>query len=162
MMMVADMTRHAPAGTPCCEQYGTIVMRPFQFPRLQLVIWLISGLVSLPSDATIIADSHAPAEQQPTILSTANGRPQINIQTPNEHGVSRNQYQQFDVDSRGAILNNSHNVTQTELAGQIIGNPRLAKQEARIIVNEVNSKTPSPYDPPCPHKSCIWVLITVQ
>nr|WP_242452231.1 hemagglutinin repeat-containing protein [Morganella morganii] len=90
-----------------------------------------------------MADVHAPGNQQPTVLSTANGLPQVNIQTPNEQGVSRNQYTQFDVDTRGAILNNSHKNTATQQAGMVTGNPWLAKQEAKIILNEVNSRNPS-------------------
>ncbi len=38
--------------------------------------------------AGIAADQAAPANQQPTILQTANGLPQVNIQTPTSAGVS--------------------------------------------------------------------------
>ncbi|RRD86655.1 two-partner secretion domain-containing protein, partial [Conchiformibius steedae] len=48
-----------------------------------------------------------------------------------------------DVDSRGAILNNSRRNTQTQLGGWIQGNPWLATGEARVIVNQVNSANPS-------------------
>uniref|UniRef100_UPI000D305496 two-partner secretion domain-containing protein n=1 Tax=Neisseria weaveri TaxID=28091 RepID=UPI000D305496 len=98
----------------------------------------------LPSQAADIqADRHAPANQQPVVLQTANGLPQVNIQTPTTGGVSVNQYQQFDVSRRGAILNNSRRNTQTRLGGWIQGNPMLAGGEARIIVNQVNSSNPS-------------------
>ncbi|EDG0478263.1 filamentous hemagglutinin N-terminal domain-containing protein, partial [Salmonella enterica subsp. enterica serovar Newport] len=110
---------------------------------LSLALWLAAGLVSLPAQADIVADGNAPGNQQPTMLSTANGLPQVNIQTPNDQGVSRNQYTQFDVDTRGAILNNNHKNTATQLAGMVAGNPWLAKQEAKIILNEVNSRNPS-------------------
>ena len=59
------------------------------------------------SNAQIIADPNAPGNQRPTIFQTANGLPQVNIQTPSAAGVSRNTYSQFDVQSNGAILNNS-------------------------------------------------------
>ncbi|RRD86289.1 filamentous hemagglutinin N-terminal domain-containing protein, partial [Conchiformibius steedae] len=68
----------------------------------------------------------APKNQQPTVLNSANGMTQVNIQTPSAGGVSVNQYRQFDVDSRGAILNNSRRNTQTQLGGWIQGNPWLA------------------------------------
>lgn len=100
-------------------------------------------MVSLPARADIIADHSAPGSQQATVLSTANGLPQVNIQTPGADGVSRNQYSQFDVGERGAILNNSQGDAPTQLAGHITGNPWLAKQEATIILNEVNSRDPS-------------------
>ncbi|WP_387696260.1 filamentous hemagglutinin N-terminal domain-containing protein, partial [Photorhabdus sp. RM157S] len=40
-------------------------------------------------------------------------------------------------------LNNSANTTQTQLGGMVAGNPWLAKGEANIILNEVNSHDPS-------------------
>ncbi|MEQ1976568.1 filamentous hemagglutinin N-terminal domain-containing protein [Xenorhabdus sp. SGI240] len=104
---------------------------------------LALGLVSLGAQASIVADNNAPGTQQPSVISTANGLPQINIQTPNGDGVSRNQYSQFDVAQRGAILNNSSVNTQTELGGLITANPWLARGEAKIILNEVNSRNPS-------------------
>lgn len=91
----------------------------------------------------IRADSAAPSHQQPIVLQTANGLPQVNIQTPNEKGLSHNKYQQFDVDSRGAILNNSRKNVQTEQAGWVQANPYLAGGEAKVILNEVNATRPS-------------------
>ena len=76
--------------------------------------------------ADIAADKAAPGNQQPTILQSANGTPQVNIQTPSAGGVSINQYRQFDVDQQGAILNNSRNNIQTQIGGWIQGNPWLA------------------------------------
>ncbi|MDE9504668.1 filamentous hemagglutinin N-terminal domain-containing protein, partial [Xenorhabdus bovienii] len=81
--------------------------------------------------------------QQPSVISSANGVPQVNIQTPNSDGVSRNQYSQFDVDKRGAILNNSGVNTETKLGGLVTANPWLAQGEAKVILNEVNSRDPS-------------------
>ena len=69
--------------------------------------------------------------------------PQINIQTPSAAGVSRNTYSQFDVQSNGAILNNSRTNTSTQLGGFVAANPWLATGEARVILNEVNSSNPS-------------------
>ncbi|MCC8381573.1 hemagglutinin repeat-containing protein [Xenorhabdus sp. PB30.3] len=110
---------------------------------LILGVSLALGLVSQPVGATIMADNQAPGKEQPTVIATANGIPQVNIQTPNNDGVSRNQYRQFDVEQKGAILNNSTANTKTALAGHITGNPWLAKGEAKIILNEVNSRDPS-------------------
>ena len=91
----------------------------------------------------IVADKSAPAQQQSTIMQTSNGIPQANIQTPTAAGVSVNQYTHFNVDNRGAILNNSRRNVQTQLGGWIQGNPWLAGGEARVIVNQVNSANPS-------------------
>ena len=93
--------------------------------------------------AQIRSDANAPGNQRPTILNTANGLPQVNIQTPSAAGVSRNQYSQFDVDGRGVVINNSRTNTSTQLGGMVQGNPWLAQGSARIIVNEVNSSNPS-------------------
>lgn len=103
----------------------------------------IAGLTMGSADAQVIADPNAPGNQRPTVLQTANGLPQINIQTPSAAGVSRNTYSQFDIQSNGAILNNSRTNTQTQLAGWVQGNPWLAAGSARVIVNEVNSANPS-------------------
>ena len=93
--------------------------------------------------AGITVDPSAPANQQAIITQTANGLPQVNIQTPSSSGVSRNKYSQFDVDKSGVILNNSANNVQTQLAGWVQGNSLLAGGTARIILNEVNSQNPS-------------------
>ncbi|EMR12801.1 Large exoprotein, partial [Methylophaga lonarensis MPL] len=115
-------------------------------PRLLLLpILVVSGLIMMSRvvSADIIADPSAPANQRPIIFETANGLPLVNIQTPSAAGVSRNSYQQFDVKSQGAILNNSNNNTQTQLGGWVQGNPNLAAGTAKVILNEVNSHHPS-------------------
>lgn len=104
-------------------------------------------LISMPlnsmADTQIIADHSAPNNQQATILNSGNGLVQVNIQTPSAGGVSRNTYTQFDVGQEGAILNNSRNNAQTQIGGWVQGNPWLAKGEAKVILNEVNSSNPS-------------------
>ncbi|MCQ9326526.1 two-partner secretion domain-containing protein, partial [Neisseria dentiae] len=117
----------------------------FGIGRLAFSIMAATGAAAvLPAQASDIrADRNAPAGQQPTVLQTANGLPQVNIQTPSAAGVSVNQYRQFDVSQRGAVLNNSRGNVQTRLGGWIQGNPWLAGGEARIIVNQVNSAAPS-------------------
>lgn len=80
----------------------------------------------------------------PKVIGTANGVPQVNVQKPSGAGVSLNTYSQFDVQKNGAILNNSPVITNTQLAGQINGNPNFgANDAAKIIVNQVNSNNPS-------------------
>lgn len=143
-MVVADIARSGRAGSSPSSRTG--------YPRRQRIcrvtpltfsLWLASGIVHSVSAAGIVADHNAPGHQQPTIMQTANGIPQINIQTPSAGGVSHNTYSQFDVSNHGVILNNSHKNVQTQLGGMVAGNPWLAKGEARIILNEVNSRNPS-------------------
>ena len=135
----APGTRSGPAsGTPgCTATLGT----------LRFALMTALGLVSLsvvPAWAgTIVADPAAQAGQRPMIIDSANGTPQVNIQAPSAAGVSRNVYNQFDVDSRGAILNNASANSQTQLGGWIEGNPLLGNGGARVILNEVNASNPS-------------------
>ena len=122
------------------------------YPSLQsltFAVFCALGFISLISPSAyaetlmIQADSTAVANQRPVVLQTANGLPQVNIQTPNDQGLSHNRYSHFDVDTQGAILNNSRKNTQTQQGGWIQGNPYLAGDEAKVILNEVNSNHPS-------------------
>jgi filamentous hemagglutinin family protein len=93
--------------------------------------------------AQILADGSAPGNQQPTILQTASGVTQVNIQAPSAAGVSRNTYSQFDVSRQGVVLNNSRTDSNTQIAGYVQGNPWLGGSGARVILNEVNSSNAS-------------------
>ncbi|WP_242814593.1 hemagglutinin repeat-containing protein [Klebsiella aerogenes] len=144
LMVVAETTRSHRAGVS--PQSGadartgsTLIssLAPLAFS------FLLAFSCLTPAKAAIVADNHAPGGQQPQIANSANGTPQVNIQTPIGAGVSRNVYSQFDVDGRGVVLNNSHANTSTQLAGMVAGNPNLAKGEARVILNEVNTRDPS-------------------
>lgn len=117
----------------------------FGFRMAAFSVMLALGVAAFsPAPASgIIADKSAPKNQQAVILQTANGLPQVNIQTPSSQGVSVNRFKQFDVDEKGAILNNSRSNTQTQLGGWIQGNPYLARGEARVIVNQIDSSSPS-------------------
>ncbi|WP_239989807.1 hemagglutinin repeat-containing protein [Neisseria lactamica] len=117
--------------------------KAFCFSALGFSLCLALGTADIAFADGIIADKAAPKTQQATILQTGNGIPQVNIQTPTSAGVSVNQYAQFDVGNRGAILNNSRSNTQTQLGGWIQGNPWLARGEARVVVNQINSSHPS-------------------
>lgn len=113
---------------------------------LRRSVWLLGlALFAGPVMADgIIADTRAPAAQRPEVIATPNGLPQVNINAPNKSGVSHNQFQQFDVGQKGAILNNSAVATSTQLAGYIQGNSKLNNGPgARVILNEVNSNNPS-------------------
>ncbi len=92
----------------------------------------------------IKADSNAAGANRPVIDSTANGRPLVQIVAPNAAGVSHNQYQQFNVDRAGAILNNATGNALTQQGGWISANPNLGNgNAARLILNEVTSNNPS-------------------
>ena len=106
-------------------------------------VLLIELFIINQSNAAIVANTAAPGNQQATVLPTASGIPQVNIQTPNGAGVSMNSYSQFNVSPTGVILNNSSSNVSTRLAGFITGNPNVANGSASIIVNQVVSPNPS-------------------
>ena len=109
--------------------------------RWNVAIWLAAGLfmtgASGMASGPIMPDPKAEARHQPQIEETANGIPLVNITAPSSGGVSRNEYETFNVPDKGAILNNSYTLSKTELAGYVQGNNNMAERPAKIIVNEV-------------------------
>jgi filamentous hemagglutinin len=81
--------------------------------------------------------SAANTQHAPEIINAANGVPVVNVNAPSSGGVSRNEYQDFNVQQQGLILNNSPEIVDTELAGYIDGNAALTGNSASIILNEV-------------------------
>ena len=73
----------------------------------------------------------------PKTEESRNGMTVVNINTPNDKGLSHNQYDAFNVDHKGLILNNANRPVNTELAGYIMGNPNLVGPTANTILNEV-------------------------
>ena len=73
----------------------------------------------------------------PKTEEARNGMTVVNINTPNDKGLSHNQYDAFNVDTKGLILNNANRPVNTELAGYIMGNPNLVGPTANTILNEV-------------------------
>ncbi|MFM0162341.1 hemagglutinin repeat-containing protein [Paraburkholderia sediminicola] len=100
---------------------------------------LLGALPSLSGAQIVPGGAHAPS-----VVQTQNGLDQVNINRPSGAGVSMNTYGQFDVQQKGAILNNSPVIVQTQQAGMINGNPNFGPgQSARVIVNQVNSSAAS-------------------
>ncbi|WP_260438582.1 filamentous hemagglutinin N-terminal domain-containing protein [Burkholderia contaminans] len=89
--------------------------------------------------AAPIVDPRAPIPFQPSVTQTSTGVPAINIPGANANGISVGQYQSFDIDSRGLVLNNS-TVAGTPLLGGTLGaNPNLNGRPATTIINQVTS-----------------------
>ncbi|WP_179994266.1 MULTISPECIES: hemagglutinin repeat-containing protein [unclassified Acinetobacter] len=129
--------------TPVVASEKSLALKVLSFSLMLITgTALINASIGV-SHSNVVADSNAAGNQRPTILNSANGTTQVNIQTPSKAGVSVNHYQQFDVNQNGVILNNSRQNTQTQLGGYIQANPWLAGGEAKVIVNQVNGSNPS-------------------
>nr|WP_279168962.1 filamentous hemagglutinin N-terminal domain-containing protein [Providencia huaxiensis] len=79
------------------------------------------------------------------VIHQNNGPTIVNINGASNKGVSHNIYNQFDVNQKGVILNNSATSSNTVLGGQINGNLNLnnGNGPATVILNEVNSNKAS-------------------
>ena len=94
------------------------------------------------AQAGAIVDPTAPLSFQPKITQSTGaggGVPVINITAPNSAGISLNQYQSFNVDPVGLILNNSLQGGTTLTGGNVAANPNLNGRAAGVIVNQITS-----------------------
>lgn len=118
---------------------------------LPLSILLSLYGTSVAHAANIIADAQAPIGQQAEIIvveippdvcraftpgCVGMTETIVNIQAPDDNGLSHNKYSKFDV-----IANDHFDVTtlNNRLADESEGNPFLKEQTATVILNEVNS-----------------------
>jgi filamentous hemagglutinin len=94
------------------------------------------------AQAAPITDPTAPIRFQPGVTQSTGlggGVPVVNITAPNAAGISLNQYQSFNIDPVGLILNNSLMSGTSLTGGDVRANPNLAGRAASVIVNQVSS-----------------------
>ncbi|WP_371741678.1 hemagglutinin repeat-containing protein [Fusobacterium sp. DD12] len=111
--------------------------------KRKFLVGLILLVMSLYSFANgVVLD---PNSRHNTKLDEAhNGTPIVNISTPNNRGVSLNEFLEYNIDSRGQILNNADNTGRSHLGGLINANPNLGpNQAAGLIVLQVNGANKS-------------------
>ncbi|WP_241075338.1 hemagglutinin repeat-containing protein, partial [Achromobacter insuavis] len=89
----------------------------------------------------ISVDKNVPGQKP--VVGVTNGVPVVNIAPPSAGGVSNNRFTQFNVGPSGVVLNNSGAASQTQVAGQVAGNPMLGNQRATTILNQVTAPNPS-------------------
>ena len=89
---------------------------PFPSMRFSTVsVFIVAMFGSVSVSAHMVA--YKSAGPPPTIERTANNLPIVQIATPDQNSLSHNRYTDFNVDTKGAILNNAHTITNTNLAG---------------------------------------------
>ena len=117
-----------------CKRLGRCALAWF-------MAWLIAFQPTLALTAEIVADAGAAAANRPGVDTAGNGVPLVDIVTPNGAGLSHNKYSRFEVDTRGAILNNTtRELSQSSLGGLVRGNANLRDSgSALVILNEVTS-----------------------
>ncbi|WP_372380320.1 hemagglutinin repeat-containing protein [Xanthomonas sp. NCPPB 1062] len=87
-----------------------------------------------------VAPTANPGGQTPGQQVAANGVTVVDIVAPNARGISHNRYSNFNVGPNGLILNNSAQISKTELGGYVAGNNNLQRSgAASLILNEVTS-----------------------
>lgn len=92
---------------------------------------------------TVAALTSSVAWADPSSYTHISGTKVIDIEKPNAAGVSHNMYREFNVDSKGVVLNNSSaDVSHTTL-GNIPKNNNLTDGAASVILNEVLSNKAS-------------------
>src|SRR5271165_7411259 len=107
-------------------------------------LWLLVFAAIVSANAQLRPAANASTNAQPSIRSSANGTPVVEITTPDSHGVSKNLFDAFNVDKAGLVINNSFLPGHSALGGVVKHNPNLAWGDfARLIVDEVVGTTPS-------------------
>ncbi|WP_139302148.1 two-partner secretion domain-containing protein, partial [Vibrio spartinae] len=117
------------------------MIKPVTFWQRSLVYVICWTFNIQPLLAHVIVDN---SQHNTSVNHAGNGVEVVNIATPNANGLSHNQYQQFNVDPSGLILNNSTaQVAQSQLGGYLQNNPNLHGQAATVILNEVTGASRS-------------------
>lgn len=154
MMMVVSETTKSQSKTAGSDRVkksrgatsGSPLRQPLSYSRLAMAILCCQSMVYTQVQAAITqiqnTAANIPIDQRAALLKAPNGTPIVNIRTPNSNGLSHNTYNQFDIGSNGAVLNNSIGSSNSQLAGVIAGNQYLAQSAASTILNEVRSNTP--------------------
>ena len=102
--------------------------------------WLLIYLTAVQPLHPAIATGITAANGNTQVVMKPGNVPVVNIATPNSAGISHNTYQDFNVGTPGAVLNNATQGGKTQLGVTIDnGNARLKGKPAELIINEVTS-----------------------
>ena len=116
-------------------------MRNRILKRVITVIFLLLHTLEI-FGANLVVDPNSTYNTK--LDESRNGVPIVNISTPNDRGVSINEFKEYNVDEKGQILNNADNIGRSYLGGLINANPNLApNQAANLIILQVNGSNRS-------------------
>ena len=116
-------------------------MRNRILKRVVTVIFLLLHTLEI-FGANLVVDPNSTYNTK--VDESRNGVPIVNISTPNDRGVSINEFKEYNVDEKGQILNNADNIGRSHLGGLINANPNLApNQAANLIILQVNGSNRS-------------------
>ncbi len=116
--------------------------RVFQKSKKLVSIWLLVNLVANISYAEIRLSPNT--NQNTTVDKAQNGANIININTPNNKGISINDFNEFRTKDPTVFNNFSEGVARSYLAGLMAANPNLSREQAaKLILNRVggNNRT---------------------
>ena len=116
-------------------------MRNKLFKKFITVIFLLIYNIEIFA-ANLVVDPNS--NYNTKLDESASGVPIVNISTPNDRGVSINEFSEYNIDEKGQILNNADNIGRSYLGGIINANPNLApNQAANLIILQVNGSNHS-------------------
>ena len=133
------------AGRLSTPTYTKEYFGAFTQAKKRLAALLLLGLLApCFSYCEIIPDNSAPVNHRASVSQTPNApATQIDIASPNDKGISINEYSKLNTPKEGTVFNNSQGGAISKTAGYIPPNPRLNRGEAKLIINQVNSPLPS-------------------
>ncbi|MCW8915105.1 MAG: filamentous hemagglutinin N-terminal domain-containing protein, partial [Magnetovibrio sp.] len=106
------------------------------------LVWLLCFLIALPPEHVWATDKIV-VQSGATLTTTPSGKPMLNIAAPNGSGVSHNKFTDFNVTSKGLVINNATALSATNIGGVIEANPNFGGTAASLILNEVTSSNRS-------------------
>ncbi|WP_260437508.1 hemagglutinin repeat-containing protein [Fusobacterium hwasookii] len=116
-------------------------MRNKFFKKFITVIFLLIYNIEIFA-ANLVVDPNS--NYNTKLDESASGVPIVNISTPNDRGISINEFSEYNIDEKGQILNNADNIGRSYLGGLINANPNLApNQAANLIILQVNGSNRS-------------------
>lgn len=137
------MTKRQPPKQPTDRPSPTFAARCRIAPLQRTMLGFTLGafvLQPLVAAAQIVSAGSA---YGPQVGTAQNGVTVVQITAPTAGGISRNQFKQYDITSKGVVLNNSAVPIVSQQAGAIDQNANVASGPARVILNEVVGNLPS-------------------